>query len=50
VLKNVDPVTTVDFPAFLGLWYQMYADKAVIATFERDSFCDTVNIIIIIVI
>lgn len=34
-------VTSVDLKSYMGLWYQMYADKIVINTIEKDSFCDT---------
>lgn len=38
---NPDTVDELDVPAYLGLWYQMAADKIVYATFEQDSYCDT---------
>lgn len=38
---NPDTVKTLDIPKYLGLWYQMAADKIVYATFEKDSFCST---------
>jgi lipocalin len=34
-------VTQIDINSYLGYWYQMYADKVVIDTIEKDSFCET---------
>jgi lipocalin len=34
-------VTDLKLDAYLGLWYQMYADSFVTASFEKDAFCDT---------
>jgi apolipoprotein D and lipocalin family protein len=38
---NPDTVPTLDIPKYLGLWYQMAADKIVYSTFEKDSYCCT---------
>lgn len=38
---NPDTVDSLDVPKYLGLWYQMYADEAVIKSFETDSYCCT---------
>lgn len=38
---NPDTVPALDVPAYLGLWYQMYADELVIKTTEKDTFCAT---------
>lgn len=38
---NPDTVKTLDVPKYLGLWYQMAADKIVYSTFEKDAFCAT---------
>jgi len=38
---NPDSVDSLDVQAYMGLWYQMAADSVVIASFEKDSFCDT---------
>lgn len=44
LLKQLDSppyhYTTVHY-TIKGLWYQMYADKIVISTFEKDSYCCT---------
>jgi lipocalin len=34
-------VTSVDLNAYIGYWYQMYADPIVMDTIEKDSLCDT---------
>ena len=39
--KTVPAVTELDLQAYKGFWYQMYADKIVVATIEKDSFCDS---------
>ena len=36
-----DTVDELVVEKYLGLWYQMYADPIVYATFEKDSFCAT---------
>lgn len=38
---NPDTVSTLDIPKYLGLWYQMAADKIVYSTFEKDANCAT---------
>ena len=38
---NPDTVPSLDIPKYLGLWYQMAADKIVYSTFEKDSYCCT---------
>ncbi len=38
---NPDTVSALDVPKYLGLWYQMSADKIVYSTFEKDAFCCT---------
>ena len=38
---NPDTVDELDVGKYLGLWYQMYADPIVYATFEKDSYCCT---------
>lgn len=38
---NPDTVDELDLNKYVGLWYQMAADKIVMETFEKDSFCDT---------
>eukprot|EP00598_Pedospumella_elongata_P011672 CAMPEP_0185011820 /NCGR_PEP_ID=MMETSP1098-20130426/97983_1 /TAXON_ID=89044 /ORGANISM="Spumella elongata, Strain CCAP 955/1" /LENGTH=211 /DNA_ID=CAMNT_0027540861 /DNA_START=67 /DNA_END=702 /DNA_ORIENTATION=+ len=38
---NPDTVASLDVPKYLGLWYQMAADKIVLSTFQKDSFCAT---------
>ena len=41
-LFSVAPaVDTVNIAQYTGFWYQMYADEVVLATIEKDSFCDT---------
>ena len=38
------PVTVpVDLTKYVGRWYQMYADKFVTGTFERDAYCITAD-------
>jgi len=34
-------VKELDVNKFIGLWYQMYSDPAVLATFEKDAYCAT---------
>ena len=41
VTRNPDTVDELDIKAYLGLWYQMYADAVVVNTFEKDAYCDT---------
>ena len=36
-----DTVDSIDVPAYMGLWYQMYANAASMDTFEKDAFCST---------
>jgi len=38
---NPDTVPELDVSKYLGLWYQMAADKIVYTTFERDAYCAT---------
>jgi len=37
----VDTVDSLDVPSYIGLWYQVYADKLVYDTIEPDAFCVT---------
>jgi apolipoprotein D and lipocalin family protein len=41
VEKTPTTVSVLDPAKYSGLWYQMYADKIVYDTFEKDSYCDT---------
>ena len=43
---NPDTVDELSVPAYLGLWYQMYADQVVISSFEQNCFCVTAKVII----
>ncbi|XP_072023731.1 uncharacterized protein [Amphiura filiformis] len=36
-------VSSVDLPNYLGRWYQMYANRFVFSTFERDNVCVTAD-------
>lgn len=38
---STQTVRALDVNKYVGLWYQMYADKIVYNTFEKDSYCDT---------
>lgn len=38
---NPATVPSLDVPKYLGLWYQMSADKIVYSTFEKDAYCCT---------
>merc|ERR1740128_1474603 len=38
-----ETVSEVDLPNYLGRWYQMYANRFVFATFERDNVCVTAD-------
>ena len=38
---NPDTVDSLDLNKYVGFWYQMAADKIVMETFEKDSYCDT---------
>jgi apolipoprotein D and lipocalin family protein len=42
-LGGVDTVDTLDVSAYIGRWYQMYADKVVLDTFEKDAYCVTAD-------
>ncbi len=41
VLCAPNTVSELDITKYLGLWYQMYADKLVYSSFEKDSYCAT---------
>ena len=41
VFSVAPAVQQLDVSQYLGYWYQMYADAIVVATIEKDSFCDT---------
>ncbi len=41
---NPDTVDTLSVPAYLGLWYQMYADQIVYSTFEKNAQCVTAKV------
>lgn len=38
---NPDTVSELNVPQYLGLWYQMYEDEAVVKSFEEGSYCCT---------
>ncbi|XP_072041454.1 outer membrane lipoprotein Blc-like [Amphiura filiformis] len=38
-----ETVSTIDLPNYLGRWYQMYASRIVLATYERDNTCVTAD-------
>jgi len=38
-----ETVSELDVTAYLGRWYQYYADRFVLATFQRDSYCVTAD-------
>lgn len=42
-LVGQTPVTELNVTQYLGRWYQMYTDKVVMDTFEKDSTCDTAD-------
>jgi len=42
-LGGVDTVDTLDPNAYVGRWYQMYADKLVLDTIEPDAYCVTAD-------
>ncbi len=37
--RGLPTVTTLNLPQYLGFWYQVYADPAVLNTFEKDAYC-----------
>ena len=41
LLGAAPALDVVNIAQYTGYWYQMYADALVIATIEKDSFCDT---------
>mmetsp|Transcript_6308 Transcript_6308/g.9524 ORF Transcript_6308/g.9524 Transcript_6308/m.9524 type:complete len:204 (+) Transcript_6308:57-668(+) len=43
VTLGVDTVDTLDLNAYVGRWYQMYADQLVYSTIEPDAYCVTAD-------
>lgn len=39
----IETVTELNIPQYMGRWYQMYADKFVLSTFERNAVCMTAD-------
>jgi apolipoprotein D and lipocalin family protein len=39
--SGLPTVATLNIPQYLGLWYQVYADPAVVASFEKGTQCAT---------
>jgi len=40
---SIETVTDLNIPQYMGRWYQMYADKFVLSTFERNAVCMTAD-------
>ena len=40
-IAKLPTVPTLNVPQYLGLWYQVYADPAVVASFEKGTQCAT---------
>ena len=41
LFKVAPAVVDIDLAAYIGYWYQMYADPLVMSTIEKNSFCDS---------
>eukprot|EP00286_Rhodomonas_abbreviata_P006626 CAMPEP_0181320344 /NCGR_PEP_ID=MMETSP1101-20121128/18073_1 /TAXON_ID=46948 /ORGANISM="Rhodomonas abbreviata, Strain Caron Lab Isolate" /LENGTH=206 /DNA_ID=CAMNT_0023428041 /DNA_START=19 /DNA_END=639 /DNA_ORIENTATION=+ len=41
--KDVDTVDSLDVNAYIGHWFQMYADQLVLSTIEPDAYCVTAD-------
>lgn len=39
----IETVSELNIPQYMGRWYQMYADKFVLSTFERNAVCMTAD-------